>query len=250
MNLELLKHFGCSINDIHVYKSLIGRGVCKTGAVIQDSGIVSSRVYESLRRLIAKGLVSYQVKNNVRYYRAELPDKMVVEFEQYTQSLRDLSVQIANLPAAKADRNETNVYEGFHGFEMAFLKHVENISKDEHVGVIAFSNHTVTKGGFSRTKKLFAEVDEIIFSKTKNVHILIDKKLESMFNSERVYHKKYIKKFLPSEYFSPTAINISDKEVLLSVWGDKPIVFSIKNPIVVSSFKKNFELLWGIAKGV
>lgn len=249
MNLQLLKHFGCSPNDIVVYNSLINIGVCKTGPIIQESGIVSSRVYESLRRLIQRGLVSYQVKNNIRYYRAELPEKLISQFEEYTQSLKVLSGQISNLPNQKIERNETNVYEGFHGFKQAFLKHAESIEKNEQVGIVAFSNYTVTKTGFSKTKNLFAEIDDIIFSKTKNVRIIIDSKLENMFKKERNHYKKYIKRFLPSKYFTPTAINVSDKEVLLSVWGSKPIVFSIKNPVVVSTFKSNFQFLWEQAEG-
>lgn len=248
MNLAILKHFECSDNDIKVYTSLLQIGRSKTGPVIQNTDIASSRVYESLRRLVGKGLVSYQVKNNIKYYKAELPDELLSSYEQHANSLRSLSKEIEELPIKKTDRNETNTYEGLHGFKRAFAQHVEAIEPGEEIKIIAFSNSTVTKTNFTRTRKMFSEIDKVTFKKTKKVRILLEQSLYPVLAKEREYYKSYITRHLPPGYFSPTAVNISDREVMLSVWGTKPIVFTMRNPVVVESFKKNFEFLWNLAK--
>lgn len=248
MNIDILKQFGLHTNDIKVYTSLFSLGRSKTGPIIKACGISSSRVYESLRILVSKGLVSYEVKNNIKYYKAELPDQLIEEAEKNTEALKSFSKEIENLPITKQDRNETNTYEGIHGFRMAFLQHVQAVKKGEMIGVIAFSNHTVTKTRFTRLRNLFTEVDEIIFSKTKNVRMLLDKRLHPLLKRDRKYFSKYILKFLPPGYFSPVAVNISEHEVMISVWGDKPTVFAMRNPVIVESFKKNFEFLWELAK--
>lgn len=248
MQLEILKQFGLTNNDIKVYSSLLRIGRSKTGPIIQAAGVASSRVYESLRLLAKKGLVSYEVKNNIKYYKAELPDQLIESAERNTIELKQLTKEIRQVPIVKQDRNDTNTYEGIHGFKRAFIQHMESIEKNEHVGVIAFSNHTVTRTKFGQLNKLFAEVDNTLFSKTENVRMLLDKSLHQLLKENRKHFAKYTLKFLPPGYFSPVAVNISKKEIMLSVWGSKPTVFTMKNPVVIESFQKNFEFLWALAK--
>lgn len=248
MKLDILKQFGLTNNDIKVYNSLFQIGRSKTGPLITATGIVSSRVYESLRILIAKSLVSYEVKNNIKYYKSELPDRLIEDTEKNTQELKLLAKEIVHLPIAKQDRNETNTYEGIHGFKRAFKQHIQSIGKNEQTGVIAFSNYTVTKTSFTQLKNLFAEVDDTLFAKTKKARMILDKGLYPLLKKHRKHFAKYTVKFLPPGYFSPVAVNISDREIMLSVWGSKPTVFTMRNPVIIESFKKNFEFLWNLAK--
>jgi sugar-specific transcriptional regulator TrmB len=248
MNLAILEQFGLNVNDIKVYGALCSVGRSKTGRIISASKVTSSRVYESLRILIEKGLVSYEVKNNIKYYKAEVPEQLIEQSEKDTVALKNLAHDIQSLSFSIPDRNDTNTYEGIHAFKQAFLRHSQNIEKGERVSVIAFSNHTVTKNRFTQLRNLFTQIDDVLFAKTRNVHMLLDKRLHPLLKKERKQFEKYIVKFLPPGYFSPVAVNISKREVLLSVWGDKPTVFSMKNPTIVQSFQKNFDFLWNLAK--
>jgi sugar-specific transcriptional regulator TrmB len=243
-NIAVLERFGLAKNDIKIYDTLLNLGRSKTGAIIEQSGVVSSRVYESLRNLTKKGLVSYQVKNNVKYYKAELPDQLIHDVEKDTDTLKKLSKEIKDLEILKPDRNIANVYEGYHGFKAAFNQHTEAIEKNEEVCIIAFGSDTSIKTPFIRSADFFENIDSTVFSKTRNVRMLADKEGEVLMKKKRSAYKKYTLRILPKGYFSPSAINISAREVMISVWGDKPIVFTIKNPVAVASFKKNFEFLW------
>jgi predicted DNA-binding transcriptional regulator len=249
MKIEILKQFGLHNNDIKVYEALYLIGTSKTGAIIKETGISSSRVYESLRLLTEKGLVSYLVKNNVKYYRAELPNQLIDEYKQNLEELNKLSKSIASLPQNKQDRNEINVFEGVHGFQLAFSQHLENVKKNEPLGIIGFGSNAIDKSSLQKISNFFVKVDEWTFPKTGDVRMLLEKKLNPIIDTihERKDIKKYKLGFLPKNYFGPIAINLSLSEVMLSVWGKKPIVFSIKNKVVVESFWKNFEVLWGSA---
>jgi hypothetical protein len=85
--------------------------------------------------------------------------------------------------------------------------------------------------------------------KKANARFLMEKNLISVLNKERIDPTIYKIKYLPSGYFGPCAVNISETEVLLSVWGKSPIVFSIKNPTMIKTFQSNFDFLWSVAKG-
>ncbi len=249
MNTEILQNYGFNRNDIKVYNSLIKLGRTKTGPVIHDTGIVSSRVYESLRLLVSRGLVSYQVKNNIKYYQAEPLDQLVSEAGKNIEILKVLAKEINSSPVLLPSRNESNIYEGRHGFKMAFTQHVEKLKKNEKVGIITFSRRAYTAGKDSRDlRKFLTNLDNLMITKKTTNRVLTEKEMLPVMKKERLFSRLYDLKHLPSGYFGPYAINISETEVLLSVWGENPIVFSIKNPTIVKSFSKNFEFLWGIAR--
>ena len=79
MNTSILKSFDLNRNDILVYETLLKIGRSKTGPIIRNSLVGSSRVYESLRILVSRGLVSYQVRNNIKYYQKDKADILICD---------------------------------------------------------------------------------------------------------------------------------------------------------------------------
>ena len=248
MNTEILSYFGLSRNDVRVYEALLRLGRSKTGPLIKEATIVSSRIYESLRILVDKGLVSYEVRNNIKYYQAEVPNQLVEEAEQKINTLKALSGEITHSPINHVDRNETNVFEGKHGFRMAFTQHTEGLREGERVGIIAFSVRSFTGTGTRELRSFFTNLDKMMISKKSKGRLLTERRMGAILEKDRIDAEIYDLRFLPSGYFGPSAINLSEKEVLLSVWGEKPIVFRIRNPTIVNSFWNNFEFLWGMGK--
>lgn len=247
MDLSILTQFGLAANDIKTYQALLQLGKSKVGPIMAASRVGNSRTYASLKNLIDRGLVSYEVKNNIRYYRAEMPDTLIEATEKNIHDLR-ATVESMKSVVNHTQTNETNVYEGLHGFKQSFEKHVASIPKGSQVSVIAFGGKTVNTANFTRLRSFFNHVDQVTFGKSKDVRMLLERKLEPLLKKDRALYKQYKLRFLPSGYFSPAAINLSQNEVMISVWEDKPIVFTMNNPIVVASFQKNFEFLWQLAK--
>lgn len=244
---EILSKFGLNRNDITIYTALHGLGRSKTGPIIKETSIVSSRVYESLRILVQKGLVSYQVRNNIKYYQAELPHELINEAERHTTELKKLSQELEHFPIAHQPRNETNTYEGVRGFKMAYEQHTENFEPGEEVCIMAYigkdyMNSRAIRNFFSDT------VDRIMISKNCTGRMITHKGIEETIKKDRPDSSIYTIRHLPQKYVLPYTLNISRKEVMMSVWSEKPIVFTIKNPVVIEAFRKNFESMWSIAK--
>jgi len=246
-NTSILSRFGLNRNDILIYDTLLHLGRSKTGPIIKETGVASSRVYASLLNLVNRGLVSYQVRNNIKYYKAELPDQLIEEAGRDTEELKALSKTLADFPISHIDRNEINTYEGVHGFKMAFAQNTQALEPKEVICVIAFNGSEYIR---SQELRLFFKntIDPMMAKKKCIGKMIMGKKLYQIIKKERTNMSIYKVRHLPSNYVIPYTLNISNREVLLSVWGDKPIVFSIKNPIVVASFKKNFDFLWSMAK--
>ena len=249
MNTNILENYGFNKNDIKVYESLLKLGRSKTGPIIKDSHIVSSRVYESLRILVSRGIVSYQVKNNIKYYQSEPLEQLIEEADKNIDTLRQLAKDVVDFPIPIPSRNDSNIYEGRHGFKMVFTQHIQRMKKGERVSIIAFSRRAYTKNSGARElRNFFTGTDKLMIPKKADARFLTEKEMIPILKKERIDPSIYVLKYLPAGYFGPCAVNISETEVLLSVWGDKPTVFSIKNPTMVANFQSNFDFLWGIAK--
>ena len=198
MDLELLLKFGLHKNDLKVYEALVCLGRTKSGPLMAQASIGSSRLYASLNALIQKGLVSYSVRNNIRYYKPEEVSALIAESKKSTQALEKLAEKISSLKQVVPERNETNVFEGYHGFRRAFLEHVERMSRGEELRIIGFGSNAPRRKALS---EFINEINVLAMKKKCRVHILFDKEIQAKgsFPKEADVH------FLPSSYFGPTA---------------------------------------------
>ncbi|MFZ2303641.1 MAG: helix-turn-helix domain-containing protein [Minisyncoccia bacterium] len=244
MDLDLLLQFGLHKNDIKVYEALVSLGQTKSGELMTQAKVGSSRLYASLDALIAKGLVSYEVRNNVRYYKPEKIDGMIEQSKESTRALEALAEKIKSITPVVAERNETNVFEGYHGFKRAFHEHVDRMGKKEELRIIGFGARAPEKRALS---KFLDEINEITESKKCKINILFDDEFKGKPGTANLGKDTDVR-FLPSSYFGPTAYNISKTEVLLSVWGKDPLVIRIRNPILVASFTAHFDFLMSLSK--
>lgn len=243
MDLSSLSKFGLSNNDTKVYDTLIKSGRSKTGIIIKNTGISSSGTYICLQNLINKGLVSYQVKNNIKYYQAELPTQLIEDVRNQTKYLETLSKAITSLPIDKPERNEVNVYQGIHGFKRAHEIMLSEAKNGEEINAITYSLYY---GKSKSIRQFFSSLDrKLLTQKNCKIRMIVDEDLKKIIMSDREsFVRKYKFHCLPKEYFSPCGINISDSMVIIAVWGQSPIAFTIRNKAVIENFRANFEFLW------
>ncbi len=244
MDLTVLKQFGLRRNDRKVYGALVALGISKSGTLMTKAGVGSSSLYASLDALVAKGLVSYEVRNNIRYYKPEEVDALVEESRASTRTLISLAEQIRTVIPTRPERNEINVFEGYHGFRRAFVEHVDRMHKREELRIIGFGSSAPERNALNNFLK---EINSIAAAKDCRMHILLDETLHGKTGVVGI-GKKATTHFLPSSYFGPTAYNISANEVLLSVWGKDPVAIRIRNPIIVASFIAHFDFLLRTSK--
>ena len=73
MNLEILEQIGLTKTEIKIYLALLKLGQTTTTNIVREAEIHASKVYEFLDKLIQKGLVSYVIKSNKKYFTAASP---------------------------------------------------------------------------------------------------------------------------------------------------------------------------------
>src|SRR4030042_4860359 len=92
-----LKRIGVTDGEIKIYLALLELGSSTTWNITKKSGISGSKVYEVLDRLSKKGLASYTIKNNVRYFEAASPERILDFLEGKSKELESEKKQIKKI---------------------------------------------------------------------------------------------------------------------------------------------------------
>lgn len=132
---KFLEDIGLTKNEVKVYLSLLKIGQTTTSRIIKDVGINTSKVYESLERLLKKGLVSYTIIKNKKSWNAENPEKINSFLEEDKKNLerkQEESIkvieQLKNLMNMETRESEYKIYEGVKGIKTS-RENVLNVLK-------------------------------------------------------------------------------------------------------------------------
>ncbi|HII15141.1 MAG TPA: hypothetical protein HA362_02410 [Nanoarchaeota archaeon] len=241
MDPELIKDIGLTNSEIAVYTALLKLGSVKVGDLMKQISLHRSRIYEAINRLSDKGLVSYVIRNNVKYFEASDPERLITQIQEQKEKLNEKEKSIKKIiPELKKQvsslmpHSEAHVFIGKEGFKTVrndVLKQNQDIYL---IGAIGKENRVL--------KYFFANFERTRIQNNIKWHVLFDSKLKN---------KKITKlplmeaRFLPKEYSSPAVINIYADRVVNVLWkGDNPICFMIINKEIADSYKKWFGLLW------
>jgi len=245
MEERMLQEIGLTNSEIKIYITLLKTESIKVGNLIKKLNLHRSRVYESINRLIEKGLVSYIIKSNVKYFRATDPEKLLTHIEEQKEKLTEKESKIKKIiPELRkqkpqlTSKSEAHVFEGKEGFK-TIRKDVLKQKKDLYlIGAIGKEDENL----------------EYFFPNFNKLRIKSKIKWKILYDAEargkKITKEKLMEtRFIPKEYSSPAVINVYGDRVVNVLWdGDVPMCFMIINKDIADSYRKWFGLLWKFAE--
>jgi sugar-specific transcriptional regulator TrmB len=141
-----LEQIGLTKGEIAVYFSLLELGSSTVGPIVDKSKLSSSKIYDVLERLIGKGLVSYVVRENKKYFEAASPNRILDYLKEKEESIRLQQKDIENImpelllkqKMAKKTQ-EVTIYEGIKGIKTAREKSLQTLKKGEEFCILGAS---------------------------------------------------------------------------------------------------------------
>ncbi len=243
MNTEILEKLGLTKNETAIYLALLELGTTTTGPITVKSGLHSSRVYESLNKLMEKGLASFIIKSNRKYFSAAEPDAMLDLLEQEKTELKSLLPQLKLLKKETRHEQKAAVYEGYKGVRTVYDSIIRTLGKGDELLV------------FGAGKADDSFMAKTYFKEYTSRRISKGIKMKIIFNSDaretgRFYSKmKNTKvKYLPEGMKTPAAVDIYADNVSILVLRKKPTVFLITSQEVADSYREFFKMLWEMSK--
>lgn len=249
MQEELLKEIGLTDGEIRVYTALIELGKTSTGPLMKTSKISSSKIYLILERLIDKGLVSYNIENNVRFYENTSP-KMILTFleekkkqidEQKEKSLKLIKTLEKLQP--KKEEDIAKVYRGIRGIQQVHNEILDTLKPNEEYLVIG----APVEAG-ERLRGYWEDHNKRRLKKKVKMKIIVN------YNHPQISDFKSYKytsvRVLDKESKTPSWIVVYRNTVIISTLTEKTVLFYLKNKATADSYKEFFKIMWNEAKAI
>jgi len=239
INLEKL---GLTRIEAKVYLTLLRLGSTTTGPLVKKTELHRATVYDVLKRLMEKGLVSFIIKEKTKYFQATNPEhfsdmlkEQKEELEKKEIIIKDVVKKLKLIQEQVKIKESAQIFQGKRGIKTIF----EDMLKYKTIYDFA------SKGKFGEVLGTYFDY----FQKNKkrrkiNDMILMD---ESFRNTDYVKSIYGEIRFLPKEYTYPTATFIYGDKVAFFVFTEYPTAFLIESKEVAESFRSYFKLLWNKA---
>jgi len=241
--LDILEDLGLSEAEAKIYLTLLETGQTLAGPVIKKTGLHRGTTYQILQRLIEKGLVSYIVKAGKRYFEAVSPERFLDILKTKEEKFLEILPVLKNKKELGKLKQEVEVFSGYKGIRSVCDKILEELKdKGEYLDFGVSGLFKEVMGPYwdlwQKRKRKYKIKAKCIFNeelKTKNPKLLKD------YFGEARFH--------PKEYSSPTDTIIYKDTIVLFIWTAKPpIAIVIKNQKNADGYKKQFQIMWKLAK--
>ncbi len=232
MNTEKLQRLGLNLSEAKVYLTLLKLGRAQAGEISKKSLINRTTVYDSLERLIERGLVTYVISANKKIFRPVKPAVLIEKIKEKEKIATELLPELEDLYKKSKEKEESNIYRGRRWIKSILwdiLKYKQYVAFGSSGRFLEIMKHDFLM--FQKRKKELKIKAKVILNKSA-------KKSESVQKA----HSQF--KFIPDEYTSPTTTFVYDDKVAVIIWSETPIATVITSKDVAKSYKSYFELLW------
>jgi sugar-specific transcriptional regulator TrmB len=243
MDLKLFGQIGMTENESKVYMAILDLGKAQAGQITEKSGIHRRNVYDSISRLIEKGLVSFVTINNKKMFGAvnpkrflEIIDEKKFELDGVKEKFRK-SLPELELRAELKEKHEVRFYKGIEGLKSVYDDILR--TKKSYLGF----------GPGQDLEKILKHYF-VYFLKMRNkkkirARVIYGEDARGMLRKRSLSELR----FIPKEYSSHAALRIyGDKVAILLLSQKEPHAIVIKNAEISEGYSKYFEIMWSMAK--
>ncbi len=236
MQTEILHQIGFEEDEIKAYLTLLKNGLSTATKIASNANLQRTNTYRILDGLIRKGFISYILKNNIKYFSAASPQKLLEDQKRKQEELEKLIPDLEKMSDLPQQEFQAEVFQGKEGL-IAVLKYVLREKKD----YVVFGE----EGKFQEILPHF--IQQLL---RDLLHLNIRERIISK-ESKRgkiKLNKNSSIKYLHDTYFSPTMTVVFGNYTAIFDWNEPFNVVLIKSHSTAQSYKNYFEALWGIAK--
>src|SRR3989338_117689 len=115
MDTEVLEKIGLRKKEANSYLALLKLKSATVTQISQEARIDRTQTYDILEKLIDKGLCSFVIKNNVKYYSPSNPEQILIDFKEKQKELNNLMPQLLSLFQQPVEKVSVEIFKGKEG---------------------------------------------------------------------------------------------------------------------------------------
>lgn len=270
MYTEILNELGLAKNEGFIYVALVKQGGMGIAAIAVKSGVHRRNVYDSMQRLLEKGLVFEEIGDRENTYYAVDPHKLLEMVEEKRSKVESLMPELLKQFKASTSEQSVAIYRGIEGVKNYLL-----LLERERQPIYLFG-----ATGASLSAKVSHIFKRFITSFEKNkipIHILYHSRVEYE-NPElighfgKTSHNRIIAKKFDSEgtyvvfgdyiclqsgnYTDVVFGDLSDNTALQHKnYSEKNkneesdlVLFILKSKLIANMMRKQFNAMWSLSE--
>ncbi|MBI2130053.1 helix-turn-helix domain-containing protein [Candidatus Woesearchaeota archaeon] len=241
MDRTALTNMGLSNNEADVYLLLLEQEEALASDIAEKSKISRPHIYDTLAKLVDKGLASNIIKNNRRYFRAVNPGKLMDFLREKELSLQNIMPQLLELAKHKTKKPVVELYEGKEGLK-TILNDVIKTKPREFLDW--------TSGKTTLVLPYFIDKWEIERAKAKvySRFLMNDTPEGRKRGAELLKFDQCELRYLPKGMETPSHIYIYGDKLAITLWTkDFPFGILVHNKEIADRFKEFFNWFWKIS---
>ncbi len=239
MNPDILKSVGLTEIEGKIYLSLLKLGSSNSTLLSRESGIHRTNVYDSLSRLIEKGLVTYVEKNNKKIYEAADPRKLKEIINRKAEELEREMPSLTKIFNRDKKQNNVKIFEGREG--------IRNIFEDFIAGGKEVFMYGVPRKSVEILRYFLPRYHKERIKKRITTKAIFNQDAKNRMDI--INGMKYAKaRYLPGKNQSPASTNIYGDKIAIILWSENPLIIQIDSKEIADSYKNYFALMWKNSK--
>mgnify|MGYP003973155445 CR=1 FL=1 len=240
MDKSIIRNVGLTNYEVEVYLALVTNGQMSAYALAEKAGLYRQATYDSLKRLAEKGFVSSVMDGKTKLFKAIDP-KLILEYlNEKTESYKQILPQLTKLNEQAKQPLSVETYRGKNVTRIA-LRDIINALKE--TGGTVLCTAVEEEVPLSKHKTICEQYERDMLRFKIKERVIIREGDKGLFQKGTSTYRK-----IPPKYFNPNPIQIYGDNVQTIVWGNPDYLIIIRNKNVAESYRKQFELLWKIAK--
>lgn len=244
MEESVLSSQGLTKNEAKVYLALLKEGNALAGIITQKTGIHRRNVYDSLERLMEKGLVSYVTIDNRKFFSPASPERFIELIGEERESLNRKEEQVKKiLPALLQLRKEKSEQ------DVRFFRGVGGL-KTVYEDILRTKKDYLGYGSGSELEEVLKHYLRHFINRRVKAKIKL-KMIYAESDRTRFFTRNPLLKvrFLPNEFSSHASLRVyGDKVAIVMMSMEDPLAILIKNKKIADGYRGYFEVLWNAAK--
>lgn len=243
MYSNVFEELGLAKNEARIYETLIKEGELGVGSIATKSGVHRRNAYDSLNRLIERGLVFQIVTSTEHRYRATDPKKLLELLKEKEQKVTNILPALEALYAKTPHMDDTFVYRGIEGWKN-YMRDIMRIGEDVYaLGV---------KGAWQDEQLAYLRAQAVREMKEKEItmYLLFDPHVRGMHERYKQQGFGVQYRYLPNGMETKGSVDIYGDHIALisgaeegKVSADSSFTIVI-NPQLADAFRTWFRLIW------
>jgi sugar-specific transcriptional regulator TrmB len=237
--VDTLKRIGLSYNESKVYLTLLRIGSSKAGRISKETHVNRTTTYDALKSLLEKGIISYVIKTNNKWFEAVEPKIFLELLKEKENDFLNILPQIQTLQKLPKDKHNVTLFYGYKGIKSVFQDMIKT-SKD----ILVLDSECYMPDKMLYYTQYF--VKQLNKKKIKIKHLVRDDvEVRKRWENDSILPSKSTQvKFAPIKIRSNSVIDIYGDKVAIMIWSEPPEAVIIQNKSVSEIFRNYFELLW------